>query len=396
MPGWHEKTKQLQEAGKVKMVGIVQEQHPERTRLFMQWKKMGWPILADPLNLLGVEVVPITLLIDEHGIIRTVRPADEDFEKFLATQYDPAQKMPTAGRKDPPDLAKLARAARENDPEVWRAYGDALVLWGRPARLEEAIAFYQKALGSKLDEAPTHFRLGVAHRKRFDSEGRQEGDFANAVLHWSRALELNPNQYIWRRRIQQYGPRLEKPYSFYDWVLTAREEIKARGEEPTALSIEPAGAEFAHPLKAFQESQLPEREPDLQGQILRDTEGFIQVESAVVPPAIKAGEAVRVHVVFRPNKKIKAHWNNEVDDLVFWIHPPQGWQADNRQVSVRRPPQPVSIEVRNVEFELKSPGNFKGSISVPAYALYYVCEDVNGTCLYRRQDMTVTVAAKGE
>ena len=26
------------------MVGIIQEQHPDRARLFMQWKEMGWPI----------------------------------------------------------------------------------------------------------------------------------------------------------------------------------------------------------------------------------------------------------------------------------------------------------------------------------------------------------------
>ena len=31
------------------------------------------------------------------------------------------------------------------------------------------------------------------------------------------------------------------------------------------------------------------------------------------------------------------------------------------------------------------------SVDIPAYALYYVCEDVRGTCLYRRQDVTVRV-----
>ncbi len=40
-------------------------------RLFMQWKQMDWPILADSLNLIEVTAVPITLAIDEHGIIRT-------------------------------------------------------------------------------------------------------------------------------------------------------------------------------------------------------------------------------------------------------------------------------------------------------------------------------------
>ena len=70
MPGWHEATKDLQNDGKLQMVGIIQEQHPDRARLFMQWKQMGWPILVDSYNLLGVPYVPITLAVDEHGVIR--------------------------------------------------------------------------------------------------------------------------------------------------------------------------------------------------------------------------------------------------------------------------------------------------------------------------------------
>ena len=74
MPGWHRVTDSFQKAGKLKIVGIVEEQHPDRARLFMQWKQMTWPIMIDPLNLLDVAAVPITLLIDENGIIRYVNP----------------------------------------------------------------------------------------------------------------------------------------------------------------------------------------------------------------------------------------------------------------------------------------------------------------------------------
>ena len=70
MPGWHDATLDLQRDGKLRMVGILQEQHPERARLFMQWKRMDWPVMVDSLNLLEVSVVPITLLIDERGIVR--------------------------------------------------------------------------------------------------------------------------------------------------------------------------------------------------------------------------------------------------------------------------------------------------------------------------------------
>ena len=48
---------------------------------------MDWPILVDSLNLLAIDVVPLTLLIDESGIIRKIRPRQEDLEEFLATNY---------------------------------------------------------------------------------------------------------------------------------------------------------------------------------------------------------------------------------------------------------------------------------------------------------------------
>ena len=74
------------------MVGIIQEQHPDRCRLFMQWKQMGWPILVDSLNLLEVTAVPITLAIDEHGVIRQAKlrvSAAEDLqETFLDQQFE--------------------------------------------------------------------------------------------------------------------------------------------------------------------------------------------------------------------------------------------------------------------------------------------------------------------
>ena len=83
MPGWHEKTKALQEAGKLELVGIIEEQHPDRTRLFMQWNEMGWPLLIDSLNLLDVSAVPLTYLVDEGGVVRFERPSDEDLEMFF-------------------------------------------------------------------------------------------------------------------------------------------------------------------------------------------------------------------------------------------------------------------------------------------------------------------------
>ena len=85
--------------------------------------------------------------------------------------------------------------------------------------------------------------------------------------HWGKALDIDPNQYIWRRRIQQYGPRLDKPYSFYDWVREARREIMARGETPAQLLLEPGGAEFAYPSESFERTKTVQEEPDPRGRI---------------------------------------------------------------------------------------------------------------------------------
>ena len=370
------------------MVGIIPEQHPDRTRLFMQWKGMDWPILLDSSNLLAVTKVPITLFIDEYGVIRSVQPAVEELDDFLNQTYQETTQPPQGGL---PDLEQLKKATRQDTVESWRAYAGAASLWGESSQITEAIEAYQQALEKEPEHGPTHFHLGVAFRKRYDSEHRQAEDFQKAVENWGKALDIDPNQYIWRRRIQQYGPRLDKPYSFYDWVRNARREIEARGEIPAQLVVEPGGAEFAYPSESFQTAEAIKEEPDLGGRIFRDEKNFIKVETTVVPSAVGAGETARVHLVFRPNLQIKAHWNNEVDDLVFWVDVPEGWQVDNPYLTVANPPDVVSQETRKVEFELRSPEKPGASVTIPAYALYYVCEDITGTCLYRRQDIPLQV-----
>ena len=353
----------------MQVAGIIQEQHPDRARLFMQWKGMGWPIMIDSLNLLGVSAVPITLLIDEHGVIQAVQPNDEDFQDFLGRSY------PTS---------------KASQQEIAELPGDATFLWEDVAQVGEAIDAYRQALATER-AGSIHFRLGVAYRRRYDSTYRRDGDFERAVEHWGKALAIDPNQYIWRRRIQQYGPRLTKPYSFYDWVSEARQELESRGEAPSPLAAEPGGAEFAYPAESFPTTDSLGKEPDPRGRIRRDEEGLIRAETIVVPAVMAAGESVRVHVVFRPNPGIKAHWNNEADDLVFWVDVPEGWEVDQRYLTVSIPPEPVSQEVRRVEFELKSPANASSITMMTPYVLYYVCEDVNGACLFRRQDLPLKI-----
>jgi tetratricopeptide (TPR) repeat protein len=393
VPGWHEKTRELQEEGKIQVVGIVQEQHAERTRLFMQWKRMNWPILVDSLNLLGVSAVPITLLIDEYGIIRVVRPSHDDLNPFISGNFRGRDLVPSDRllANEAINLSELETKLDSGNAKEVRAYADASYLWEHTGDPSRAISLYHKALELHPESGQTHFRLGVAYRRRYDSASRESGDFAHAVHHWEKALEIDPNQYIWRRRIQQYGPRLDKPYSFYDWVRTARKEISARGEVPIPLVVEPGGAEFAHPAKDFESAKGVIAEPDPEGKIRRDLEGMIRVETILVPNTSEGESSYRAHLVLRPVPEKKAHWNNEADDMEIWVSPPKDWLVNSQHLVYRVPAGAVSEEERRIEFEVRGPSGFAGRTNISAYALYYVCEDVDGTCLYRRQDITLEV-----
>ena len=256
VPGWHEATKKWQEDGKLQMAGIIEEQHPDRAQLFMEWKHLRWPVLVDALNLLGVSAVPVTLAIDEYGVIRMVNPKPEEIgEKFVNRTFEKPSNLP-AVKDIAPDLPSLKQAARLGTAEAWETYANALVEWAGPDRLGEAIQTYDRALSLERQFGPLHFRLGVAYRKRYDSPFHQPEDFQKAVDQWSAALELDPNQYIWRRRIQQYGPRLDKPYPFYDWVTTARKEIGAPGQvappTPAGAADIPTRAPQGAPLQVYE------------------------------------------------------------------------------------------------------------------------------------------------
>ena len=378
------------------MLGIIQEQHPDRARLFMQWKEMGWPILVDSYNLLEVPYVPITVALDEAGVVtKLLGPLQDEGplgSDFVAETF-PASEGAGASPPAVPDHESLAQTARaESSPESWRAFGDAVAVWGGPDRATDAIEAFEEVVRATPDDGLAHFRLGVAYRMRYDSEGRRDADFQKAVAHWGTALEIDPNQYIWRRRIQQYGPRLDKPYPFYDWVPTAREEIAARGDVPSPLVVEPRGSEFAEPVEAFATADRPVAEPDPLGRVLRDDGEFIAVETTAVPSAVPPGEVARVHFTFRPIVEQLAHWNNEADDMVVWVDPPEGWDVDSPMTVYSVPPEMVSQETRSVEVEIRAAPSAEGDVTIPAYALYYVCEDINGVCMYRRHDLDVEVS----
>ncbi len=147
MPVWHEATREWVKQGRLVVLGVTQEQHADRCRLFAQWKRFDWPILHDPINLLEAPAVPIVVAIDEHGIVRAVRPRPETFEAEFLDKTFADDAPPGAPRSaGPPDPASLRRKAEANpDAGAWRAVGDALTIWGGAERLEQAIDAYARA-----------------------------------------------------------------------------------------------------------------------------------------------------------------------------------------------------------------------------------------------------------
>lgn len=380
------------------MIGIAQEQHPNRARLFAQWHRLDWTVLWDPINVMQVRGVPIEVAIDEHGIVRSVKPKAETFEQeFLNKTFEAggSESKAEPGKASRPDLAALRRRAEQaRSSSAWRELGDALVLWAGLDRIDDAIDAYTQATKIKPDDGDAHFRLGVCYRMRYESPQRKPADFQTAVDHWTKARQIEPNRYIWRRRIEQYGPRMTKPYPFYDWVETAAQEIKARGEEPVQLEVLPTGSELAAPNQNFDTEKGGIEPPDPEGQILRDNQGLILAEVTVVPPRIKPGEVARVHVMLRPNEQRKAHWNNEAEPLRLWIEQEDGWQVQPQLLVAPQGREPETSEPRRLEFEVRVPTDTVGGTKLAAYALYYACEDVGGTCQFLRQDILIPVAVE--
>lgn len=389
VPVWHQTVAKHIKSGKLVLLGVTQEQHPERCRLFAQWKNFDWPILHDPITILGTTVVPVPVAIDEHGIVRSTRPNPRTFERdFLNKTFKDDAKNEPRNVTPKPDIAKSRKK------QDWLLLGDALTLWGGGKNIESAIGAYQKALKDNPKHGPTLFRLGVCYRRRYESSNRQPDDFQKAVEYWGRALASNPNQYIWRRRIQQYGPRLEKPYSFYDWIDQAQKEIRKRGDTPVKLKVLPVGAEIAFPSRRFPTEGKVANNPDPKGKIIRDTDSLIRAEVTVVPDNVRAGKTARVHVTFFPNVNKKAHWNNEAEPLRFWIDTPEGWKVSRQLHESKMPKSALSMERRSVDFEIQVPSDAKGRQVLKGYALYYVCEDVEGSCRYLRGDVDISFEVK--
>ena len=172
----------------------------------------------------------------------------------------------------------------------------------------------------------------------------------------------------------------------------ARKAITDKGDVPVALTVEPGGAEYAQPQNVWHQSGDAIAEPDAEGRILRDTGNLICTQTTLVSSTGNEDKVVRVHIDFHPDAAKKAHWKNEAGNFEFWLNPPIGWTSDSQYHTIPNTGNQVSNEIWRIEFELKRNDNQEHLTGIiPAYALYNICEDIDGVCLYRRQDISINI-----
>ena len=326
-------------------------------------------LLVDSLNALDVKAVPIVLLVDSSGVIRRRNPSVKEVRDFL-------EMSPTSNEGEVEETKVPG--------QEW-LQGDRAVLTGR---LNAAIRYYQRELVQDAENARLHFRLGVAYRMKYDSPQGVSEDFGIAVRHWQRALQLDPNQYIWRRRIQQYGPVLDKPYPFYHWVREARAAIRARGETPVRLFVEPQGAELVGPRGETRVSDETVNQPDPEGRIHRDDGSAVRIQATLVPSTDVKQRGMRLHLFFELDATQGYAWNNEAEPVRVWLDAQNDLQLSAQLIELPLPSMAVSDERREVDVDIRWTKS-EAPTSVTGYVLYNVCEKKDGRCLLRRQDLEI-------
>ncbi len=75
----------------------------------------------------------------------------------------------------------------------------------------------------------------------------------------------------------------------------------------------------------------------------------------------------------------------------LWVEAPKGWEISRQLLLAPQGKKPETNEIRRLDFEVKAPDTATGRTRLNAYALYYVCEDVVGTCLFLRQDIELDI-----
>ncbi len=391
MPVWHQAARKWREEKGLVVLGLAQEQHPARCALYQQWQEFDWPILWDPFNLSNSKVVPRFIEIDAGGIVRSLRANPRDFAaEFLDREFPlPASVSSPPAPASAPTAVTASPTATLSPSKSRAAIQDFLD--GQRA-LEELIPVLERAAAAYPDDASLQFRWGVALRMRFDSGPGHPDDFQGAVDAWRRALAMRPDQYIWRRRIQQFGPRMDKPYPFYPWVGEARAAIRARGRTPVSLPVPLTAAERAQPERAL--TVEPGGNPPAEDQgVPVDDRGLIRVRPTVVFGTGRQASVARVYLDLRPSKEARAVWDNALEPLRVELDPsslPPGARLERRRLVHPNPAAETSSELRRLEFEIRLPDGVRAA-RLRAYVMAAVCELRDGSCTWLRHPFTLNL-----
>ena len=327
--------------------------------LFLQWKELDFPVLMDPLNVLNVEAVPITFLVDESGVIRYRNPKGKDLQTFLSTDY-------------PEESRKLVPPLRYANQQALNALQTE-----EPKEIENALEAL-KQLDKSGKNPEFTFQAGVLARWLYDHGGSRE-DFQIAVNLWRQALDERPGQYIWRRRIQQYGPRLDKPYPFYNWVAEARNELQAAGKTPHGLQVEPSGSEVAAPRRGKEQPPEARRFPDANDKLSNESE-LLEITVTTIPHTDDAKKG-RLHLVLAPTAK--GHWSSDAQEVELWYRPKEGSPAFLTDEVTPLPANlETSDEARVLEGDFSLPKNAGGDLVL----FYSLCETENAVCRFLKSE----------
>ncbi|MBK8267138.1 MAG: hypothetical protein IPK83_02060 [Planctomycetes bacterium] len=230
---WIGSTKNFRKKKKLAVVGVMHEQDRERAALFVKWKALKIPILHDPLDISLAEKLPTVLAIDENGFVRDINPKIDTIEKeFIKKKYKPGKfevRAPVLEAADPRVLKR--RAAESRLLSMQRELGDAYMLGGTPAEIEEGMRTYSQLLQSDGKDSYSFFRLGVGFLMRSAGDAKQEGDVKQAIESLRNAVKLKSKNEIFKARLAQFDKDAKQPkggVDFDGWVEKAKKETSNR------------------------------------------------------------------------------------------------------------------------------------------------------------------------
>lgn len=376
LPAWYETLHDAVESGDLVLLGVAVEQHPDRARLFAQWKKLNGAMMQDPVNYMRLEKLPLIVGIDENGYVRVVDPDLKTVRKrFLARKYPGEPALIPENTEEPPNTLVTRRYAREAEsPGFYIEHGDAVAIAGLSPVFAEAIEAYGKAIASDRRLADAYFGLGVVHRMRFESEHREPGDFQAAVDVWARAAKLAPTNEIYQRRIQSYAPPMESPYPLFDWVATARKEIAATGDTPVALSVEPMGAELGDASGRRGDAPPTPSDKD-DGSAHEDKARRVQIEQTIVESLEKDRSHIRqVHLSFVLDPDRSARWGQESKPLRVWLRKPAGAEVSQRYFECAGSSAADDDLPRTICFTVSLAEGARKNVTIRGHAIYQLVD----------------------